>query len=186
MRAKRFAIAIKPSAVEKHGPATGSAPVPSSTARFDDRVTDRNQIRACFDPNSNQLIYNEAVVRALANHPMKRYRPRGRVWLFVRREVRERPRAEVCKSIRDLGSAHGVRRKRSENCAPQLWEPHEPLPATWSGTSREKPSPQAVVNPSPWAAEDCCAVSPRAPSAGPAKHRCHPRRDPACPARECS
>jgi hypothetical protein len=52
----------------------GSAPVPSSTARFDDRVTDRNQIRACsIDPNSNHLIYNEAaVVRALANHPMKR------------------------------------------------------------------------------------------------------------------
>ena len=75
MRTKRFAIVIEPSAGKKQGPATGWRPgSTSSTTRFDDWATDQNQIRACsIDPNSNQLIYNEAaVVRALANHPMKR------------------------------------------------------------------------------------------------------------------
>ena len=51
----------------------GSAPVPPllPPVLMNGSPLGTRSARA-FDLNGNQLIYNEAVVRALANHPMKR------------------------------------------------------------------------------------------------------------------
>jgi hypothetical protein len=75
-------------------------------------VTDRDQIRArSIDSDSSQLMYDEAVVLPLVNHPEQALKAlREGFKRLLARGSQQRPGAERVQDIPDLGSDHGVRR----------------------------------------------------------------------------